>query len=309
MKNSKTSGVFTLMFVGFAGACGTTAGNPRTDVSSATVGQVSLVFQGSRGGTTTGRFGRLAALTSSSSVTTAVSNAQGATIGTLTLTQARVVLKEIKIQTAQNSGKSSDGEIRFRGPYIVDLIGDSVSSSIPAITLSVGSYKVIEMKLDKIEGDEKDTNGVALVSPSDPLFGNSIYVAGTYTGQTASGNVTAMPFQMSYDIDETFELKSAGASDRAFSVTGGNNPLIVAFRLARWLTFNNSETNSDSIDFSMLTVGLDSQGASAVILDKNSEDPNKKIREVIKKNIEKSGDFGKDIDGSGKLDTGEGVDD
>lgn len=184
----------------------------------------------------------------SDSVVLPVTDANGNPIGTLTIDDARLALKEIKLKLAEEEIEGNadsleleqeNDSIKFPGPYIVELIHNTVSPPLDTITIPAGIYKELELKLDKIEGDEDDEDGTQLVDSNDPLFGNSIYIAGTYTGLTAGGEVTGVPFILSYDFGEKFELTgldtTTNAADSAVGMTisdlVGVNPVIVAFRM------------------------------------------------------------------------------
>ena len=252
----------------------------------------------------------------SDSVVLPVTDANGNPIGTLTIDDARLALKEIKLKLAEEEieGKEDSLEleqendsIKYPGPYVVELIHNTVSPPLDTITIPAGVYKELELKLDKIEGDEDDEDGTQLVDSSDPLFGNSIYIAGTYTGLTAGGEVTGVPFILSYDFGEKFELTgltNTGAADSAVGMTIsdlGVNPIIVAFRMVQWFSFSNPETNDKDLDFSGLVVTEDGDGLPQILLDEDAEGDNKEIRKVIKENIKESADYGKDEDGDGEL--------
>lgn len=252
------------------------------------------------------------------SVVLDVTDEAGISIGTLTLNTALVALKEIELKH-KTEGESEDSleiEIEFEGPFVVDLIHNTVSPSLDTVVIDTGIYNQIEMKIDKIEGDEDDEDGTPLVAASDPLFGNSIYIAGTYSGTTAGGDVEDMPFTMTFDLDEEFKLSTVdpttGLADSAlgFGVEPGVvNPIIIAFRLTTWLDFSDPETNDKGLDFSGLVVSQDSDGVDVIVLDEDSNGDNKDIRKVIKENIKESADYGEDKDGDGELGEDEDDDD
>ena len=250
-----------------------------------------------------------------------VTDANGNPIGTLTIDDARLALKEIKLKLAEEEIEGNadsleleqeNDSIKFPGPYIVELIHNTVSPPLDTITIPAGIYKELELKLDKIEGDEDDEDGTQLVDSNDPLFGNSIYIAGTYTGLTAGGEVTGVPFILSYDFGEKFELTgldtTTNAADSAVGMTIsdlGVNPIIIAFRMVQWFSFSNLETNDKGLDFSGLVVTEAIGGGPQILLDEDAEGDNKDIRKVIKENIKESADYGKDKDGDGELDSDE----
>jgi hypothetical protein len=229
----------------------------------------------------------------SPSVNLPVVDTAGNETGTLTLTTAKVCLKEIKlIQGGENS--NSTGEVQednasvdFAGPFIVDLIADMVTPTPGNATILVGVYTQIDVTLD-----------------SHPaLNGSSIYLEGTYTGPTASGNVTDMPFSLSFELDDEFQLTGDGDNPVGIDVGEGvTNPIIIAFRLNKWFRFNDPQTNPDSINFSdVVPIG----GVIQLIINSSDTDP---IGAVIKSNIVSSGDFGNDINGDGQLGSDEDAD-
>lgn len=305
--------------VGFVGngGCGTSTGNPRT-------GDVELAVQGSKPATTAaarfsmpsllsmegplfGGLSRSAALVSQTTI--AVLNSAGVQVGTLTLTDARVALKELELEREESDGGGDEeDESEFPGPYVVNLITNVATPSFDSVKLPAGTYTEIEVKLDKIEGDEDDSAGSPLIPSTDPLFNNSIYLSGTYTGDTSAGPSTAtdVPFSMSFDFDETFQLTGPGGTSEGFVVdAGATNPLIIAFRMTKWFGFGNAETNESSVEFSQVVVGVDSSGNPAITLDASATGANDTIRDVIKENIKESADYGEDSDGSGELESDE----
>ena len=268
-------------------------------------GGVTLNIQGSQ---PIGVFpGRAAA----GSVMLSVTNDAGTEIGVLTLTDARLNIYQIELEMDDDEVDTQEEldqelEIEFTGPFVVDLVASSVTPELPYIELLPGTYDEIKLKLAKIEGDELDEEGNPLVDPSDPLYGNSIYLEGTYTGNTSTGDVTDMPFFASFAIDEEFELAGLDVGTLGFVIDEGVvNSIIVAYRLGRWLLFDDPETNSSSTDFDLIVPDSDGAGGFQITLDDLQTGANGDIWEVIKKNIKESADFGEDEDGSGKLESDE----
>lgn len=307
--------------------------------SALTKGSVNLSVQGTQAGalSAAGRISLLDSLFSptarSSSLVSpttsqiVVKNAAGVTVGTITLSDARLALKEIKLKLAQEEmdgeadDEDGDGEteeesdddiaemledserVKYEGPYVVDLLTNASTPSLGEIEMIAGVYKEIEMKLDKIEGDEDDGAGASLIDPTDPLYGNSIYLSGTYTGDTAAGPGTAtdVPFVLSFDFDETFELTGATDTSEGFTVSdSASNPVVIAFRMPKWFNFGSEDALEEGIDFSQVTIGADGK----ITLDERAQETsvaNDSIRDVIKENIKESADYGKDSDGDGEL--------
>ncbi len=286
---NKFKSVYLLVLVSFL-SCGKNAGILEP-------GMTSLSFQGTQPRNLNVARGALASFVESNP-SLSVIDRDGTQVGTLTLTDVRLALKEIKIKLADEDADSSSEQeenenIKFRGPYIIDLINNSVSPELPQIQLSSGIYKQIEVKLAKLEESE--------VSAGDAMANKSIYLAGTYTGSTASGSVTDMPFVLSFELEEEFFLTPSGDSSQGFAISETDpNPIIVAFRLSRWLAFNDTGVNDKNVDFSEVAVT-----GNRIELTEESNGKNQKIWEVIRRGIKFSADYGKDADGDGSLESDE----
>lgn len=223
-----------------------------------------------------------------------VTDKDGNVMGEITLTEARLSIRDVKIKLSEES-QTGDDSIHFRGPYVVDLLNDSVSPAFPAVQLQAGSYENITMKLHQMALED------GVVTEGDNLIDRSIYLEGTYTGLTSEGQVNGVSFVFEHDIDEEFDLLDGGSNTNTLDLSAVEpNQVIVAFRLVRWFQFNHSETNGDMVDFGDLDLT-----DGAISLDRDAGNPNDKLRDVIKKNIKESADFGKDEDGDGSLESDE----
>jgi len=244
------------------------------------------------------------------SVTLCVINSTSAEIGTLNLTKAQISLKEIKLvmgdaseegeqENEEGEQESEEGDqeneeveqenetVDFEGPYIVDLLTNTVSPSPGDAEILVGVYNQIEV----------------MFNPDPGISGNSsIYLEGTYTGETASGSVSNMPFYLSFVLDDNFQLTGAGDDAIGFTVDGVENQIIIAFRLNKWFRFDDLQTNSENVNFSDV---LPDDGKIQLIINSGDTGP---ICEVIVSNIQSSGDFGEDINGDGELGSDEDSD-
>jgi len=268
MRNIKSLSIIVSMMLAIAiSAC-----------STATTGTVNLGINGTAPGTLPA-----ASISSSRSLLSRavtplslyVEYPAGTPVGTINFTDLRVVLKEFEIE--QDIDGLDGVSFDFNGPFVVDLINNSVSPDPGTIELPPGIYTQMKFKIDRIEGsdDEKDDTGAALVASTDPLFSHSIYMTGTYTPTGGS----AQSFTFTYDIDAEFELKTAAETAVGFDIAKGvQNDIIVAFRLNKWFV------GIDPADF---IAGTET------------------VKEVLKENIKHSVDYGKDIDSDGELDSSE----
>jgi hypothetical protein len=183
-----------------------------------------------------------------------------------------------------DSSSGGDDNIKFRGPYIVDLIRNESTPSFSTIEIPVGDYREIELKLHKVDGSEEDDEGAQAVAATDALYENSVVLSGTYTPTAGS----AVTFSFSYDLSEEFELSGAAASEGFAIAEGQENPILVAFRMAQWLDFTGA-----SKDLSNL--------AGNITLDETASGDSSTVRELIRDNLKASADYGKDEDGDGHL--------
>lgn len=164
-----------------------------------------------------------------------------------------------------------DGNVKWKGPYVYDLIAGGITPALPEVSLVDGSYRRIEFKVKPnrtLEG-------------TDPLLNNSIYLEGTVN---LAGTPT--PFAASFRVDEEFKLMGAGAFKVDPSVA---NAMTVVFNPASWFT---------GVDFTGAIV--DATGVISV-----TDVVNPGIWELIRKNVKTSTRFGKDEDNDGKLGTEE----
>lgn len=261
---------------------------------------------------------------SSVSVNLSVVSTNGTGIGTLIVTDAKVSLKEIKLiqggagsnsaeadedngtEVDEDNGTEVDGgnnteidednnievdednaSVDFEGPFVVDLLADTVTPTPGTATILVGVYTQIEGELD--------------CNPA--LNGSSIYLEGYYTGPTASGPVADMPFTLSFELNDEFQLTGDGNDPVGINVGEGiTNQIIIAFRLNKWFRFDDPQTNPDSVNFSDV---VPNGGVIQLIINSGDTDA---ICEVIESNIVSSGDFGEDINGDGQLGSDEDAD-
>ncbi len=197
----------------------------------------------------------------------------GTPVGIINLTTAKVVIKEMQIE--QEGVTDALVDFEFNGPFVADLITNTLDPQPMVADLPAGIYAQIEFKIDKIEGDETDERGAALVPNDDPLFGHSILLEGSYTPTGGA----AIPFSYTFDVDAEFQLKAAGDTATGFEIAAsGVNDIIIAFRLNKWFS------------------GIDPAAFAA--------DP-AAFSEALKENIKLSADYGKDTDGDGVLSSAE----
>lgn len=238
----------------------------------------------------------------------AVTAADGTAQGTITVTDARISLKEFKFKRPdtdlEDAAELEENEsVKLDGPFVVDLLTDIVTPELPPIDVVAGTYTEVVMKINVIETETEveDDIGAPAVDAADPMFGYSVYLEGAYTGRLADVDVVGVPFVLAIDIDEEVTV---AAGDPALGFVVDHNMLqtiIIAFRVTQWFDFTDTEANPDAFDFNSLT------DDTQIILDESVDGVEfyEDVRDVIKKKLEASADTGEDHDGDGHLDSDE----
>ncbi len=254
----------------------------------------------------------LSARASGNSLSLPVTDISGAETGTLTLTEARLVLSEIEfeqddmeIDTDLEEEQDVESELEFKGPFIVDLLNGTVEPDFPYTELLPGTYTEINLKLNKIETDDWEAGEAALIEMTDPLYGNSIYLAGTYTGYLSDFDAVNLDFSFSFNLDEDFETTAGDLNEGIVIDEGIINSVLIAFRLAKWFRFDNSELNPEEVDFTTIYPLSDGEGGYRIVFNEQSIDDYAAISYFLRKNIKESADYGEDEDLSGYLESDE----
>jgi hypothetical protein len=187
--------------------------------------------------------------------------------GLAALSQKEADLHAAKEAAEADKEAAADGNLRWKGPFIYDLIAGSITPQMTSVVVPDGSYKRIEFKLRQ--------NRTA--AAGDALLNESVYLAGTVTIKSV-----ATPFSVSLDSDEQVMLNTADAFKVDSTIA---NSLVVGFNPSNWFT---------GVDLSAATKETD----GSIVLSSKS---NPSLLEGIKNNIKSQTKFGKDKDGDGKL--------
>ena len=138
------------------------------------------------------------------------------------LSEVRLVLEKIKLQPEGKGEKDQSDEIiganlqdngnqgddsnkeypahSFKGPYIIDLLNNTISPGTRTLFMGNGLYRRAEMRIKTLNDKEADAFDL---SGDDPLRGNSIFVKGEYK----SNDGEFKTFSISYDLSEQFMIK------------------------------------------------------------------------------------------------------
>jgi len=272
----KLTSIVLMCIMTLDSGCGTWIGNPDKKTDSQAQGVIQL---------------NLKAITSTALLSGDVSviSKSGSSLGTISLTEAKIALKDIKLELGDTSTEEdSASDTDFEGPYVLDLLTNTATPNPGEATIPAGFYKKINISIAKLEQDKADEQGMTDV---DQLIDKSIYLVGTFTNLSGA----TKSFTMSFKLDEEFELTDG--SNGINIATGDNNPLIIAFALTKWFDFSGSiAENSNNIDLSDIS-------SSSIVLSEDAEGTEKELHKLIKENIKKSADFAKDKDNDGEIES------
>lgn len=254
-------------FWGFQPGCGSWSGNPpATNDPESKPGTLSLTIIGS------------GAQTQLMAGMVPIIGREGTQVGTLALSEARLVFDRIKVKQDQEEAEERED---IESAHVVDLLQDSIRPDLPTLELAPGGYKNIEMRLHRLQAGE-----VSGIESSDALLNQAILIKGTF--HPISGSPIALTLKM--DAEEEFSLMKPGTSLPGMQVQSeAELKAIIAFRMDLW--FNFSQKDYDLSDLS----------GTEVILEKDGSELGKKLLEIVKENIKSSADFGEDKDGDGEL--------
>lgn len=236
--------------------------------------------------------------------------------GDLSLNKAWIVIRSIELEQddddddQEDDDSDDDDDIEFVGPFVVNLLTNEVTPTLPELSLPKGRYDDIEIEYGPLRTTDLGADGEPLMDQFPDLNNEySLYLEGSYT--SANGTFTDIDFRFTYDDDDDFELSGLDPS-LGFDVTGEVD-LIVAFRMARWFRFDDDDTNDDGVEFehgvTTVDIGLQSERNVIFLDDDDSTGNAQKVFEVIEENIEESADYGDDEDDDGELDSDEDDDD
>lgn len=221
-----------------------------------------------------------------------VTDSNGASAGTLDLTDAWVVVKEIEFEHEDDdeTADQDDSKLEFIGPYAVDLLTGTTYPALPQVSIDIGLYTDIEMDIEKLAPE--DVAGMTGLDSAvaTKLQDYSLYLEGTY-----NDGVNTIDFSLYYDQTDEFEFSPTGDTTQGFTIDDeGINDIIVAFRMNEWFRFDNADTNNGlSVEF-----GDAVSGTNPIVLD---GDTNSDVMDVIEDNIEDSAEYGEDDDDDGSL--------
>lgn len=269
-KPGRRSLLSLVLVISLGPGCGTWIGNPPKDTPQPASGRIALAIAG----TTTAL--RTAA-------TIPVIGKAGEVAGTFELTEARISLRDIRLKL--DAADQSERET-FEGPYIADLVANTVTPSLSNITLPVGTYRHLSLRMHKLAKDD-----IGDLADDDLLVDQSLVMKGVYT--PAQGQAIQLTIKL--DASEEFTVQMPDPSNAGVDVKEGlSHQVIVAFRVNEWFDFQAQDHD------------LSDLSGSEVVIDDRADDVGSKLLDRIKNLVKDSARFGEDKDGDGQLSRSEG---
>lgn len=194
------------------------------------------------------------------------------------LTQSWIVVKEIefKLEEAAGSSEVEGAEIKFRGPYVVDLLS-TIPASFGAAEVPAGVYRRIKMKLEK--------DAVLPAGSPSQLMGNSIYLQGVVATKS-----------FSYTSQDGTEFKISGPGGVNISETAN---MVIGVKVSDLFKKINLTAVTNNVAISESN-RVNAPNACPTI-DASAMD----LYTCFRKGLEQAGKFGKDSDDDGEIEVGE----
>lgn len=195
------------------------------------------------------------------------------------LTQSWIVVKEIEFKQEEAAGAAEveGAEIKFRGPYVVDLLS-TIPASFGAAEVPAGVYRRIKMKLEK--------DAVLPAGSPTELMGNSIYLQGTVAGKS-----------FKYTSQDGTEFKISGPGGVNISETAN---MVIGVKISDLIKKINLTAVLDTVVISESNRVATSSSACPTI-DASAMD----LYTCFRKGLEQAGKFGRDSDDDGEIEVGE----
>ncbi len=200
----------------------------------------------------------------------------------IALNKAWVIIKEVEFKAAEVAGadEATSSDVKFRGPYFVDLLS-TTPASFGSAEVPAGVYRRVKMKLEK-------DSALPAGAPAG-LVGNSIYLEGTVSG-----------LAFTYSAPDGTEFKIAGPGGVTLSATSN---MVIGVKVSDLFRLINMDAvaaaaNKNISDANRISTGSVSACPS---IDNSLRD----IAACFRKGLEKAGKFGKDSDNDGEIEAGE----
>jgi hypothetical protein len=183
----------------------------------------------------------------------AVTDKNGKPAGQITLDSVQIVLSDITIRRDRSDLTTRP---RLAGPFVLDLLTNTISPQPGSITLPEGDYKDISLNLYQ-------------------KAGGSVQLLGTYTNATQK--VSSLKIML--DAEDQISLMN---ETKVIQVTSGSTQQIaVSFKLNQWFDFSGKDA-----DLSHAT-------GQSILIDASAAGEGRKLRDAFLSNVKAAAEFDK----------------
>ncbi|HEX5748025.1 MAG TPA: hypothetical protein VFZ09_17420 [Archangium sp.] len=204
---------------------------------------------------------------------------------TFTLTEARIHLKDIRLDLPQGSkcndvsgllsgatcqggeSGSGSGTVVVPGPIVVDLMTGATTPDLSGLRLPAGTYKRIDFRLEEAKADE--------VASTEPIVGYSLLVK---AGFTRDGAANTLDLKLKFSEDARFQ-SATGVE------VGENDALLALLKPQVWLEGLPVASCIQSGDLRL--------SGNVLLLDEQAKGACSDAETLVKNNIKNSGDLRK----------------
>lgn len=178
---------------------------------------------------------------------------------------------EDEVRVAACDGASGEDEIRFEGPFTVDLLTGLSTPSLDNLAVPPGTYKRVDLRVDDLQAED--------TTQSSELVGHSLIAYGTYTTDTATPVRLALKFNedIRFETPDGFTISETGGTDIVASINSQNWFAGVGAAIAACLT----EKEDDALIGGVLNFDESDDNATEC----------GEVEELLKESFKNSGDL------------------
>ncbi len=175
-------------------------------------------------------------------------------------------VKELKAKSKKQLEKQKDlnKNVRYQGPYVVDLMTHEITPAIKPVELNDGTYKRLGFRLCKHRGKE-----------TDPLNGHVAYITGYFTDD-AGEKVT---FVVILEGSQVIRI----VSPKGFKLSSGEDKFALVFDVKKWfkgVDFTKFKTVAMERFFDRVNYKLSKIGEKHSDYDKLKKDMDKRLGKI-----------------------------
>jgi len=179
----------------------------------------------------------------------------GKAAGQIELSSVQLMIADI---TVRRDASDLTTRPKLAGPFVLDLLTNTITPTPDKLTLPEGDYKDISFQLYK-------------------QAGGSVQLKGVYT----AANMKTSNIKITLDADDQISLMKEAQARIIQVASASNQQVAISFQLDQWFNFNGKDTDLTSATGADLTIDTTATGDG------------KKLRDAFLSNVKTATDFGK----------------